>query len=380
MTEATTMTELLDRLPPIEKQMPIDIGQHEPGIYFGMPEEEYHADRSLSASGIKDIHVTPLTFWMRSSFNADRRDDNTEPKERGKAFHARLLEGAAEFTRRYDVMPQLEDFPEALDGGDALKERCKELGLKVGGTIAQLCERIREKDPNAVLWPDIIAEFKHLAEINGRTIIKRKLADEIERQVRIVEMHPGTEKALRGGFCEVSIFWRDETGVPMKARIDYLKARALVELKTFSNPFGKQIDAAIAGSVANNKYMVDAVVRLDAVERAKAMLRAKGDSILRGPLPSDAWLDAFTSAPPHAFVFLFLEAGDVPNVRVREFKQRETAKGEENLYWQKGHAMYRQGIDLYRQFFDHYGPELPWVDPQPLRPFYDSDFPVFALE
>jgi len=381
MTDPNTMAELLDRLPSVEKRKPVDVGSHDPGIYFGMPEEEYHEDRSLSASGIKEIHVTPLTFWMRSSFNPRRPNDATEPKERGKAFHARLLEGEDAFHQRYAIMPRKDDFPLALDGGDELKERCRELGLKGGGTIAQLCERIREADPQAVLWPDIMLEFTEGALAAGQTIIKQKLAEEIERQVRIVEMHPGTEKALRGGFCEVSIFWIDpETGVPMKSRIDYLKARAIVELKTFTNPFGKQIDQAVASSVANNKYMVDAVVRLDAVERAKAMLKAKGDGILHGPLPSDAWLDAFTQAPPHAFVFLFLEAGDVPNVRVREFKQRETAKGEENLYWSKGAAMYRQGIDLYRQFIDHYGPDLPWVDPQPMRQFFDSDFPLFALE
>lgn len=379
MAKPDTVGEILERT--AKPVRPLDVGQHPPGIYFGMPEEEYHADRSLSASGVKDIHVTPLTFWMKSSFNPNRVDDSTEPKERGKAFHARLLEGAEAYAERYAIAPQIEDYPGALDGGDALKARCKELELKVSGTIAELCARIREKDPAAVLWSDIMAEFNHLAATKGQTIIKRKLADEIERQVRIVEMHPGTEKALRGGYCEVSIFYIDrETGVPMKARIDYLKARAAVELKTFSNPFGKQIDAAVASSVANNKYMVDAVVRLDAVEVAKAMYRKHGQEIVHGHMPAPDWMEAFANPQPHAFVFLFLESGHVPNVRVREFKQRETPKGDENLYWMKGHAMFRQAATLYREHLEHYGPDLPWVDPQPIRPFYDSDFPVFALE
>jgi hypothetical protein len=357
-----------------------DIDAHAPGIYFGMPESVYHGDPSLSASGVKDIHVTPLTFWMRSGFNPNRKDDSTEPKERGTAFHVRLLEGAAVFTQRYAVQPQIEDYPDAIDGGEDLKARCRELGLPVSGTIAKLCERIREADAEAVLWPDVMLAFTDEANGKGQTIIKKKLADEIERHARIIEMHPGTEKALRGGHCEVSIFWRDETGVPMKARIDYLKARAAVEMKTFTNPFGKPIDAAIAGTVANNKYFVDAIVRLDAVEHAKAMLREHGMRVVHGDPPSAEWLNAFTAQGPHAFVFLFLEAGDVPNVRVREFKQRETAKGDENLYWAKGHAMYRQGVELYRRFLQHYGPDLPWVDPQPLRPFYDTDFPVWSLD
>lgn len=358
------------------------VGPHKPGIYFDMPEEEYHADRSLSASGIKDLQVTPLTFWMRSRFNPNRTDDSTEPKERGKAFHARLLEGAEVFAERYAIQPQIEDYPGAIDGGEDLKARCRELGLPVSGTIAKLCERIREADPDAVLWPDIMLDFTEEAAAGGKVVIKRKLADEIERQVRIVEMHPGTEKALRGGYCEVSIFWRDEeTGVPMKSRVDYLKARAAVELKTFSNPFGKPIDAAVAGAVANNKYAVDAVVRLEAVEIAKAMYRQHGQKIVHGHMPASDWMTAFSDPSPHAFVFLFLEAGDVPNVRAREFRQRERdGAKDQNLYWMRGHAMFRQGVQTFRQCLEHYGPDLPWVDPQPLRAFNDAEFPVWSLD
>lgn len=359
----------------------IDVGAHEPGVYFGMPEEEYHADRSLSASGIKDLHASPLTFWMRSGFNPNKTDDSSEPKERGKAFHARLLEGADAFADRYAVAPQIEDYPEALDGGDTLKERCRELGLPVSGTIAKLCERIREADPEAVLWPLKMLDFNEEVLLSGKTIIKKKLADEIERQVRIVEMHPGTEKALRGGYSEVSIFWVDpDTGVPMKSRADYLKSRAIVELKTFTNPFGKPVDQAIASTVANNKYFVDAAVRMDGVEQAKAMYRKHGMKVVHGEVPA-RWMTAFAEPAPHAFVFLFLEAGDVPNVRAREFKQREREGAkDQNLYFAKGHAMYRQGVALYRQFFEHYGPDLPWVDPQPVRAFSDADFPIWSLD
>ena len=71
MSKPNSVGELLDGMPPVEEARPkIDLGQHAPGIYFGLPEEEYHADRSLSASGIKDIHVTPLTFWLRMNVMA----------------------------------------------------------------------------------------------------------------------------------------------------------------------------------------------------------------------------------------------------------------------------------------------------------------------
>jgi len=381
-TRIGTVGDILDAMPGSAARKPLPaIGAHAPGIYFGMPEDEYHEDPSLSASGIKDVHVSPLTFWMHSPFNAARTDDPSEAKERGKAFHARLLEGIDAFSERYAVAPQIADYPDAIDGGEALKARCKDLGLPVGGSIAKLCERIREADSSAVLWPEIMLNFQEEAVAAGKTIIKQRLADDIQRQARIVEMHPGTEKALRGGYCEVSIFYIDkETGVPMKARIDYLKVRAAVELKTFTNPFGKTVDAAVSGTVANNKYFVDAVVRLDAIEAAKAMLNKLGGKIVFGNPPSTEWLKAFAAPGPHTFVFMFLETGDVPNVRVREFKQREAARGDENLYWAKGHAMFRQAVTKYRECLEHYGTDTPWIDPQPIRPFLDADFPLWALD
>lgn len=360
------------------------IDAHRPGIYFGMPEEEYHADRSLSASGIKHLLTSPLTFWIKSSFNPDRKDDSTEPKERGKAFHCRLLEGAEVFASRYAVELDIADYPGALDGSKALSAHCAELGLKKSGTIAELCERIREHDPDAILWPRIVEEFEHEATAKGQAIIKKKLANEIERHARIVEAHTGTEKAFRGGFCEVSIFYVDpETGVPMKSRVDYLKSRAAVELKTFSNPMGLPLDAAVARSVATNKYFVDAAVRSESIERAKAMYRKHGAKCVVGNgLPAAEWLKAFSDPSAHAFVFLFLEAGDVPNVRIREMRRRESAngKGDLNLYWSKGQQMFREAVSIYRQCLEHYGPDLPWVDPQPMKPFVDTDFPLYAFE
>ena len=37
--------------------------QHKPGIYFNMPEQEYHADPSLSTSGIKLLLQDPEEYW-----------------------------------------------------------------------------------------------------------------------------------------------------------------------------------------------------------------------------------------------------------------------------------------------------------------------------
>lgn len=355
---------------------------HAPGIYFGMPEDEYHADTAFSASGAKDMLVSPLTYWINSALNPDKEDNDTAAKLAGKAFHTRILEGIEVFESRYAVKPDKEDYPDAIMDGAGLRAHCETLGLKKSGSNAELCERIMEADPVTELWPVILAEFEGSAE--GKEIIKAGLANDIKRQARIVEMHESARKAFSGGYPEVSMFWIDpETGVRMKARGDYLKVRALVDIKTFSNPMGMPIDTAVGRAVANYRYHVQAAVYCDGVERVKELYREHGDSVVFGESPEKEWLDAFSEPKPHAFVFVFLESGNVPNVRVREFRQTETYAqmgASTNLYWSAGHAGYRVAIEQYKRCMDHYGPELPWIDPQPMRPFTDTDFPQYMME
>ena len=359
---------------------------HDPGLYFAMAEDEYHADPALSGSGVVDLLVSPLTFWIKSPFNPDYEDNPTNAQERGNAFHDRILEGRGRFEELYAVRPEIDDYPEAIAGAEALRIKCADLELKKSGSIADLCARIAEADSEAQLWPLIMAEFE--GEHAGKTIIKAELDHDIERQARIVEMHESARKAFKGGWPEVSAFWIDETGVPMKARFDYLKARAVVDLKTFTNSLGQPIDAAIARAVATYRYHVKAALYMDAVEAAKALIRDQGPDVVHGTengtgRPSVDWLEAFLDPMHHAFVFVFLEAGAVPNVRVREFRRcviSAKSGATANLYWQSGHAAYRQGVELYRDCLAHYGPDLPWVAPEPMRPFVDEEFPIWMSE
>lgn len=357
------------------------MSEHEPGIYFGMPEEEYHADTAFSASGAKDMLVSPLTYWMNSALNPDRKETESAAREAGKAFHARILEGQGVFESRYAVQPDKDDYPDAIMDGAGLRAHCESLGLKKSGSNMELCERIMEADPVTELWPVIMAEFE--AESEGKIIIKRALADDIRRQARIVELHESARKAFGGGHAEVSLFWIDaETGVRMKCRADYLKVRAIVDIKTFSNPMGMPLDQAIGRAVANYRYHIQGAVYCDGVERAKELYREHGFDVVHGDV-SKEWLDAFADPRPHAFVFVFLESGVVPNVRVREFRQMETfAKmgATRNLYWDAGETGYHQALQMYQRCLAHYGPELPWIDPQPIRAFVDSDFPPYMME
>lgn len=352
----------------------------EPGVYFNLDEDEYRAAPAFGSSSIKDAHVSPLTCWIGSPFNPNRPDGSTDAKVRGRAFHKRLLEGHEAFEDAYAVAPRRDDHPDALEKGDDLRAACKDAGLSPAGTNGAMLERLREAGHEVEFWPEIRDAFK--AANDGKTIIPGPLHDDIERQAAIVEMHESARKAFHGGYPEASLFWTDEeTGLPCKARCDYLKTRAIVDVKTFSNPMGMPLDTAVSRSVANYRYHYQAAMYLDGIENVKALIRRDPNAV-HGEAPDD-WMTALVEPGPHAFVWVFLEAGDVPNVRVRTFARTETHGGNgatENLYWRSANDGYRGALAIIKTCVEFYGFDMPWVAPEQMRAFTDQDFPMWMLE
>lgn len=88
-----------------------------PGIYFGMDEAEYHAAPALSSSGIRNLLVSPLDYWVNSHMNPEYVDEKTAAMVVGTAFHRRLLE-PERFAAMYAPVPSKADYPDAIDGAD----------------------------------------------------------------------------------------------------------------------------------------------------------------------------------------------------------------------------------------------------------------------
>jgi len=359
---------------------------HEPGIYFGMSDEEYHADPAFSNSGANNILVSPLDYWVNSRLNPDYKDEKTPAMIAGTAFHRRLLE-PARYEKLYGVLPRKEDYPDALDGQKVLYAKVKEYGIKgmSSATVPELCTALQDADPSLELWPVIKAEA--LKALGDRIILDGEVAADIERAVKYVQANEDAAKCITGGYAEVAIFWIDEdTGVRMKAKVDYLKVKALIDIKSFSNPMGKPIDAAVSSAVVFNRYHIQGVIYWEAVERAKEMLRKQKSAclhFLNGAEVSDEWLIQFAACKRHAFYFLFIEQGPVTNVLVRGFEERETYGGQGssiNLAWHYGVLGYREALRRYVENMDKFGPDKPWVDDRPMRPFVDTDFPQYMFQ
>lgn len=135
-----------------------DPEKHVPrGVYVNMDFEDYLAEPSLSASGIKALWTSPLDFYTKF-LKPDRKDNATPAKLLGRALHKMLLERVEAFRDVYAVAPNLDDYPDALQGSTALKEMCDELGFKKG-TIAEMSEKILKIIPDCQ-WPPIKSRFE----------------------------------------------------------------------------------------------------------------------------------------------------------------------------------------------------------------------------
>ena len=358
----------------------MDLNIHAPGIYFGMPEDEYFADDSFSASGIKNMAQSPLKYWSESNMNPLKVERDRKHLVLGKAYHKMILEGSEAFEESFFVMPSIEDTPGAIDGGAALKATCKEYDLKASGTIADICERLIDADPALQLWPLIKVEA--IEEANGRTVLSKEDWLEIKMVEMVLARVPSTKHVLPGGVAEVSIFW-DQDGIPMKARMDKLKPQGVIDLKTLANARGKEFTSAVAMEVSAYQYYIQPIVYTAALKAGRKMWKAKGTKAVFGDVEGIDLKELFEGEGEPRFWFVFVQKGGVPDVLVREFARFETYQGmsaTQNAYWRRGELEIERAFALYKGCMKEFGLTEPWVLDYELLPFRDDNFPPWMLD
>lgn len=345
------------------------------GIYFGLPEDTYHAAAGLSASGTCNMQISPADFWMRSWMNPDREDTTTQAMVDGKARHCRCLEGPATFAERFCTSLVKADHPTALITVDDLKAFLKSRAgddVKLPGKKAALAELVKEFADHPPIWDEM--KIRHAEANEGKATISPDVMTAIERQGLIFDRHADVQKLLDGGESEVSIFWTDdETGLPMKARLDRLKPTYVADLKTISNPLGKPIRRAILTAVANAKSHIQTHQYLTAADKAIEFAAAGQFEIFDGLTVDDGnrirgFVEELAEAPPgeHHMIFIFYMATGAPIVRPIDFPRNlatyDIARITVNMAKQS-----------FADYYETYG-ESEWVDFEPLDAFEDDEF------
>lgn len=416
-----------------------------PGIYFGMPEEDYHRINACSTSELKRMGVSSTEAWAYSRRNPDYEDNSTRYLDHGKAVHCLVLEGREEYERRYAVELDASDFEGVLISTDEIKaaisrftkrgpvapagttkqellDQLVELGAKHGrevnreGTVPDLKTRIREfeeeqpvtpvtriaveedgvvstrpatkadqieqllaLDPAARVWDRIMSE--HLTQHEGKVMISAKDDRRVQVAAAMIERHPDAGALLKGGYAEVSLFWYcSRTGAPMKARADYLKLSAILDLKTFSNKTGKPIDRAIEHTIASYRYNLQHCIYDEGVREVRKLVREKGVLAVHSRDDSDVdehmarveWAEKWCGQDdPPAFIFIFQQSGMAPVTRVKVMP-RQMVFSVTNAQAEKLKRAWIECVQTYGNDF--------WLDLEPMSEIEDEAIPGWATE
>ncbi|MCE9567459.1 MAG: PD-(D/E)XK nuclease-like domain-containing protein [Planctomycetes bacterium] len=342
-----------------------------PGIYFGLDERAYHSARGLSCSGMKHLTVSELNYWHRN-INPDREpEEDTEARRFGKAVHCYALE-RERFDASFAMKLSKDDHPDALVTADDLKKFLEANGLPKSGKSKQdLIDRIVASCLPAVIWDHELE--RHAALHEGKTFLGKDESKRIERAAKVMADDPYVRAALTGGMPEVSFFVRDpETGVLLKARMDYVRPRSTMDIKTFSNSRGKPVEKAVFEAIYYESYYLQCVFYHQVREIARRQLAA-GEIQTFGNV-SEEWLKGFVETEDHGFGLVFIESAEPFDLRFILLKQAEVPGADSNVYWSTAQLRIADLTYRYAKALEKYG-DAPWRELRPPHLLEDADIP-----
>lgn len=374
----------------------------EPGIWFGLDEDAYHADGALGSTSVKQLLTSAPDYWWHSPLNPLRPDEKEKDHLTfGHAMHKRVLEGAQAFDARYIRAPEPEgllvtdaDVTAWLEKNhDAIQERLDRLfdySMDRGGGMGLTTEEqatmdlvfkaaegkfpkskagkiglIRIVDPSVRILDAIRSD----AEAAGKLILKAEDYDRIITASAIITASPDFSTAFDGGMPEVSIFWRETVEgveVPCKARIDFLKQRANVDLKTAANPLNLPFDVACRRAIASYRYDIQA----EHYRRGRSMMPGL---ISAGAVHGDhdpEWLARVVAQEQFASVVLFVQSIGAPLVWGATISPENPILGI-------ARADREQALLNFARAVTEFGADRAWLPPAPLTELDVSDMPAW---
>lgn len=332
---------------------------HPDGVYFGLPEEEYHADPALGSTDLKRLLISASDYWWHSQWNPLRKDEDTPARARGRAFHNLILLGREEFDRRFVRGLVKEEHPDALITHDQLKAAAKEHDVEIKGLKGELVARLQERVPKLKIWDVMVAEL----EAQGKTILPAETFDEALVAGKMITGNPSLAKAFQGGMPEVSVFWTHD-GVRMKCRFDYLKLRAISDLKTFTNTLNQPVEKAIIRSIANYRYDIQGSHYLTGRWRLRELVE---DGRIFGDVDTQ-WLARCAQEDQFTFVFVFSEVGGAPVARGYQYDRGTNMDAGAT-------TEIEFAISRFKEYRERYGMESVWVDQTDIHVLVPGDFP-----
>jgi hypothetical protein len=302
------------------------------GVYLGLAEDDYFAQDRLGSTDLATCLRGAADWWYSSKHNPDiDPPTRTDERDFGTALHTLILEGDAAFAARFRIKPSV--YPDATTG---------ELKPWHGG--AKYCIRWAAETPE------------------GMDVLPEKWAVRVRHMAQLILNHPQYREPLREGIPEVSVLFHWE-GEPMRARIDYLLPKFLIDLKTFG---GHQrgdgsLDKAMR-IVAERDYDVQRFL----YDRAReAMIELINEGYVWGASEDQrAWLERLAAETDWGWVWLFYgrrddRIGRAPTVMPIYRKRFDVT-------FDTGRVKALQALKNYRACVAMWGFDTPWADIRPM--------------
>jgi len=303
-----------------------------------LPAAQYHAIPALSNSGMKDLMVSPLRYW-HLHVNPERTERKETPEMAlGTALHCAVLEATA-FDARYACEVDESDFADCLDTMDDLRSWLRDKGITPKGT--RKAEVVQQVVAAGCDLPILEVELAAFAEATqGKAVLSKCDFARVTGMRDALMAEPQMQSLLSTGNPEVSLFQVDpDTGVPLKARMDWCRTGLTLDLKTFSQSRGRSIDRSVADAIFYEAYY----------RQAAFYHRIRGGG---------------------RFVFAFVESDPPHEVRIKALEPG-------HIYWNRAQIEISSLIDTYAEYRGRFG-ERPWRDQRAIETLADEDIPALA--
>lgn len=335
---------------------------HDDGIHFDLSAADYHADPALGSSNLKALKYDPALFWFDSHLNPLRpADEATKSQMIGTAVHTMVLDGPAVFSACY--RPEPDD--DAMRTADEIEAWLKARSIKPERTKKAMIAQAAAADPDVLIYDHEVAK----AKADGVIMLARDDYARIVQAAQTLAANPHLRNAVVSGYCEVSVFWTEEidgVSIRRKARFDYLRPRAVVDLKSIRPTFGKGFAAECRRAIANWRYDIQAAAYLQARAKLPELVaagRVFGD-VNRG------WLDTVASQEEYAFVIVFWASDGAPLTWGGAFSPG-------NPILDAAAAEIEAALATYARCVQQFGEGEPWIEPQPLGEIFWEEMPGY---
>lgn len=332
-----------------------DIVRHKPGIYLGLPFEDYLADDALGSSDLKTLLASPPDYWWGSKLNTilPEEEDDAAHFDLGTAFHCLALEGEAEYEKRCILRP--DTYPDTKTGEPkkftlqsnwckAWYEEHDRPGVtiitKAQDTRARLMHRMLMRDPKQLQ----LAEGESLA-----------LADAFNPEI---------------GLSEVSVFY-EQDGIRRRARFDKLLPNAICDVKTISGWRQSDFKQSLLREAILRGYVLQAV---DYMEARSYMRDLFEQGLVFGGTPTQREaLAEICEATEWRWVWVYARTSGAPQVK-------GIAPPIPNGQFEKAKVQREQALAMYHYYDSFFGhePGVLWHEPEVVWEPTEEEWPSWS--